>query len=322
MASACSIAAAASGSRPMRSRRHSRRERLSRRSSVACGSMWPFRHGPHRRSSLAACRATLAAGCRPPPALLSARRRGRRPTAARDPVCAAARGFRLGRVARAADAVGADPVVRRDALARPCAIARGGTTRGANHRPGDAAPQPDGRQCSAVLAGQSRRSSSADARADSTRRPRRGSRRSVPAAGSVQGRHDHHRGTQSPNPQIRKSDDASTRRSERHSPDAAEPARQRREVRTARTDSEGQRHRRGDAGPHSRSRIRGLAFRRTTGRAFGNRSGAHRGLAEGGTGLGLAIVHDLVARHGGTVYVDGGKSGGARFVLDLDAPAA
>ena len=45
-------------------------------------------------------------------------------------------------------------------------------------------------------------------------------------------------------------------------------------------------------------------------------------LAEGGTGLGLAIVHDLVARHGGTVDVDCGESGGARFVVDLDAPAA
>ena len=46
------------------------------------------------------------------------------------------------------------------------------------------------------------------------------------------------------------------------------------------------------------------------------------GLAEGGTGLGLAIVQDLVARHGGTVKVDDGESGGARFVVDLDAPAA
>lgn len=46
------------------------------------------------------------------------------------------------------------------------------------------------------------------------------------------------------------------------------------------------------------------------------------GSAEGGTGLGLAIVRELVRQHGGTVDVDSGPEGGARFVVDLLAPAA
>ena len=40
---------------------------------------------------------------------------------------------------------------------------------------------------------------------------------------------------------------------------------------------------------------------------------------EGGTGLGLAIVRDIARRHGGQVrYYDEARSGGARFVVDLD----
>lgn len=46
------------------------------------------------------------------------------------------------------------------------------------------------------------------------------------------------------------------------------------------------------------------------------------GSAEGGTGLGLAIVHELVTLHGGRATVESGAAGGARFVLDLDAPVA
>jgi signal transduction histidine kinase len=46
------------------------------------------------------------------------------------------------------------------------------------------------------------------------------------------------------------------------------------------------------------------------------------GSSEGGTGLGLAIVQELVTLHGGTATVEAGTAGGARFVLDLDAPVA
>jgi signal transduction histidine kinase len=46
------------------------------------------------------------------------------------------------------------------------------------------------------------------------------------------------------------------------------------------------------------------------------------GSAEGGTGLGLAIVRELSLRHGGTAHVEEHVGGGARFVLDLDAPPA
>ncbi len=38
---------------------------------------------------------------------------------------------------------------------------------------------------------------------------------------------------------------------------------------------------------------------------------------EGGAGLGLAIVRDVVEHHGGTIRVDAGVSGGARFVVEF-----
>ncbi|HWS50064.1 MAG TPA: ATP-binding protein [Microbacterium sp.] len=40
---------------------------------------------------------------------------------------------------------------------------------------------------------------------------------------------------------------------------------------------------------------------------------------EGGSGLGLAIVREVALAHGGSVRVDGGAAGGARFVLMLPA---
>ena len=39
----------------------------------------------------------------------------------------------------------------------------------------------------------------------------------------------------------------------------------------------------------------------------------------GGAGLGLAMVRAIVERHGGTVAVDAGALGGARFVVRLPA---
>ena len=48
-----------------------------------------------------------------------------------------------------------------------------------------------------------------------------------------------------------------------------------------------------------------------------SRLDAARSAGGGRAGLGLAIVHDIVARHGGTVTVDDGPAGGARFVVDL-----
>ena len=41
------------------------------------------------------------------------------------------------------------------------------------------------------------------------------------------------------------------------------------------------------------------------------------GSAEGGTGLGLAIVRELVTAHGGSVSVEDGTRGGARFIVTL-----
>jgi signal transduction histidine kinase len=38
---------------------------------------------------------------------------------------------------------------------------------------------------------------------------------------------------------------------------------------------------------------------------------------EGGIGLGLTVTHQIVATHGGTIAVDNGPAGGARFILDL-----
>ena len=48
-----------------------------------------------------------------------------------------------------------------------------------------------------------------------------------------------------------------------------------------------------------------------------SRLDAARSAGSGRAGLGLAIVHDIVARHGGTVTVDDGPAGGARFVVEL-----
>jgi two-component system NtrC family sensor kinase len=37
----------------------------------------------------------------------------------------------------------------------------------------------------------------------------------------------------------------------------------------------------------------------------------------GGTGLGLAVAREIVMKHGGTIRVDDGDGGGARFVVSL-----
>ncbi len=47
-----------------------------------------------------------------------------------------------------------------------------------------------------------------------------------------------------------------------------------------------------------------------------------RASADGGFGLGLAIARDIVERHGGTLVVDTGFTGGARFVIALPAGPA
>jgi signal transduction histidine kinase len=44
---------------------------------------------------------------------------------------------------------------------------------------------------------------------------------------------------------------------------------------------------------------------------------ASRSRADAGSGLGLAIARRLVELHGGTLTVDDGPGGGARFVLEL-----
>jgi len=44
-----------------------------------------------------------------------------------------------------------------------------------------------------------------------------------------------------------------------------------------------------------------------------------RSRATGGAGLGLAIVNEIVERHGGTVSVSTGRTGGARFEIRLPA---
>jgi signal transduction histidine kinase len=39
--------------------------------------------------------------------------------------------------------------------------------------------------------------------------------------------------------------------------------------------------------------------------------------AVAGTGIGLTVVRELVSRHGGRAWVEGGRRGGARFVVEL-----
>lgn len=43
--------------------------------------------------------------------------------------------------------------------------------------------------------------------------------------------------------------------------------------------------------------------------------------AKSGTGIGLSVVRDLVRRHGGTVRVEDGVDGGARFVVEFPKTA-
>jgi signal transduction histidine kinase len=45
-------------------------------------------------------------------------------------------------------------------------------------------------------------------------------------------------------------------------------------------------------------------------------------MPQDGPGLGLAICHGIVAEHGGTLTVEDGTAGGARFVIDLPAAPA
>ena len=40
-----------------------------------------------------------------------------------------------------------------------------------------------------------------------------------------------------------------------------------------------------------------------------------------GSGLGLPLVHNVVDQHGGTISVERGQRGGARFVIRLPAPS-
>jgi len=47
-----------------------------------------------------------------------------------------------------------------------------------------------------------------------------------------------------------------------------------------------------------------------------------RAPADGGFGLGLAIARDIVEGHGGTLVVETGFTGGARFVIALPAGPA
>ncbi len=49
--------------------------------------------------------------------------------------------------------------------------------------------------------------------------------------------------------------------------------------------------------------------------------GVHRGAAATGTGIGLSVVRDLMAAMGGTAWADEAPAGGARFVIELRAPA-
>ncbi len=46
-----------------------------------------------------------------------------------------------------------------------------------------------------------------------------------------------------------------------------------------------------------------------------------RGSAIAGTGIGLAVVRELVARHGGKTWVEEGRDGGARFVVEFPKAA-
>ncbi len=68
-----------------------------------------------------------------------------------------------------------------------------------------------------------------------------------------------------------------------------------------------------DDGPGVPSDARELIFERFA------RLDPARGAVTGGTGLGLAIVRDIAERHGGTVRVADGRTGGACFVMELPA---
>jgi signal transduction histidine kinase len=67
----------------------------------------------------------------------------------------------------------------------------------------------------------------------------------------------------------------------------------------------------GDDGPGIPSDDRERVFERFT------RLDDSRSRDTGGAGLGLAIVREIVERHGGSINVEAGPTGGARFVVRL-----
>jgi signal transduction histidine kinase len=50
--------------------------------------------------------------------------------------------------------------------------------------------------------------------------------------------------------------------------------------------------------------------------AFG-RGTAAKSTGAGGSGIGLSVVKDLVGRHGGSVWVESARGGGACFVVEF-----